>query len=150
MRMGGRRRFGWRYKLLPLVAIGFPAVVFFDEGFAFAEDTVDVFDEVFAALGHAAHGDDGVALGVVVGDGEGFAVGLEAIGHTLDEVVGGFSFSRKYDLEWIGRNGFRSFLGRASAIEEERDRRADAVGVLGEHADERLAGAGGMARGVRH
>ena len=100
MRTGARRPFDWiDGRLLSLVPVGFAAVVFFDEGFAFAEDTVDVLNEVFAALCHAAHGNDGVALGVVVGDGEGFAVGLEAVGDALDEVVGGFSFSRKNDLE---------------------------------------------------
>ncbi len=119
--------------------------MFFDEGFAFAEDSIDFEDEILAALGHAAHGDDGVAFGVVVGDGKGFAVRLEAVCGALNEVIGSFAGTGIDDFE--GRGG--RILGRPTAgtgaIEKQSEGRADAVGVLGDHANERLAGPGGVA-----
>ena len=88
--MAGRRRFGWRNKffdglgfcrqdaggtlLLSLVAVGFAAVVFFYKFIAFAQGALYFANEFLATLSEAAHGDDGVAFGVIVGDGEGLAV----------------------------------------------------------------------------
>ena len=100
------------------VAIGFPAVVGLQERIAVAKDTLDITNELLTALRGATHGDDGVAFGVVIGYSEGFAVGLEAEGSALDEIVSSFAFARKNDFQRIGRYSFRCIFWGAGSVEK--------------------------------
>ena len=86
-------------------------------------------------MGESAHGDDRIAFGKIIGDRERFAIGLEAIGGALDQVVSGFAVARIKDFQRIRRKAFGDVFGGSGAVEEQGDRRADAVGVLGEHAN---------------
>src|SRR5690349_16337560 len=103
-------------------------------------------NEVETTGGGAAHADDDVAFGVVVGDGEDFAVGFEAVGGAFDEVVGGLAGFGEEDLDVAVGVGFRGVGGCAGAVEEDGDGGAGGVLVAGEDVDEFVAGGGGMAR----
>ena len=94
---------------------------------------------------HPAQGDDGVALGVVVGDGQDFAVGAETVGGAFDDVIGGLAGAGVKDFEFRGGfNGGKAVPG-VRAIEDDGDGRADGVAVKREAVDELVARGGGMA-----
>ncbi len=108
--------------------------------------SLDIFNELFAALSHSTEGDDRVAFGKIVGDGESFAVGFEAVGGAFDEVVGGFAFGGVDYFQALGGGWLGGAGGGAAAVKEKGDGRVRAVGVLGELGDERIAGARSVAR----
>lgn len=123
----------------------FGAVVNLEVVLQFAQGAFHGLNETQTTCGHPAHGDDGVALGIVVGDGQDFPVGAQPVRNTFDHIVGGLPGAGEENFQF--RGGFDG--GKAGpgvgAVKDDGDRRADGVTVKSQPMDEFVAGGGGMA-----
>ena len=64
----------------------------------FCHRAFEVADEVHTTYGLATQTDDDIPLGVVVGDGQDLAIGLEAMRGALDHLIGRLAGAREQDL----------------------------------------------------
>ncbi len=123
----------------------FGAIADADVVLDFGEGAFNGLNEAQTTGGHAAHGDDGVALGVVIGDGKDFAVGAESVRGAFDDFIGGLAGAGVEDFEFGGGfDGGKAAAG-VGAVEDNGNGGADGVAVKGEAADEFIPRGGGMA-----
>ena len=81
------------------------------------ERGLDATDELMAARRKAPHVHDGVAFRIIVSDGEGLAVVLEAEGRAFDDLIGGLPIARKEDFNFRRRASFvRPPCGRGRPV----------------------------------
>lgn len=126
-----------------MAALG--AIVGFEIVLLLGERGGDGLNEVQATRRHPAHRDDGVALGIIVGHGEDFAVGAEAVRGAFNNLIGGLAGARIKNFHLIrGFDGGEAAIG-IGAVKHDGDRRADGVVVKGEVMDKFIPRGGGMA-----
>lgn len=106
----------------------------------FAQGALHVLDEMMAGAGQAAHGRDGFALSVVIGDDEDFAIIAQAMSGAFDDLIGGLARFRKEDFDLGSGVYFGSAEGSACAIEDDGERSTGGVLVLGQPMDEFVTG----------
>ena len=119
---------------------GLAAIVLFYKVGLFAERFLNGLDEFLATLRKTAHGNDSVAFGVVVRDGEGLAVRFQSIGGAFDEIIGRLAFFGVKHLEAVRRDRLGGIGWRAAAVKDDGKWCSDGVPVLGKLADEFLTG----------
>ena len=127
----------------------FAAVVVGDLALLIFHRAFDGEDEIVATGGHAAHGDDGVALGVIIGHSEDFAEIFHAMGDAFDDVIGGVTVAGIDDFEFRRGRGRRRSGRRTCAIEDDGDGSANGVAIQGKAMDQFVARMGRVARLAR-
>ena len=123
----------------------FGAVAVTDFVLHFGKGAFHGLNKTVTTGGHAAHRDDGVALGIVVGDGQHFTVGAEAVRGAFDDVIGGLAGAGVKNLKLGGGFDGGKAASRVGAVKDNGNGGADGVAVEGEAADEFIARGGGVA-----
>ena len=123
------------------------AIVISHLAIQFLQSLLHILNEIHTTRGHAAERQYGLALGMVVGDREDFAVIAKAMRNAFDDLIGALTRFRIQDFHLQGRGwADRARRGRTSSIENNRNRSAACILIESEHSNQLVAGCCRMTR----